>query len=95
MEDPLSKIELNEFCCKTPKWHLVLGSYWDFSEHWGKVLGFLACLSARYNIGCLAKDVDLVPNDTTELISLLFRKHWKSTENSLSRSLTLDGFYAR
>jgi len=71
MEDPLSKIKLNEFCCKTPNWHLVLGSYWDFSKHSGKVLGFLTCLSARYDIGFLAKDGDLVPSDTTKLISLL------------------------
>jgi len=51
-EDSLSKIKLNELCRKTPKLQLESGSYWDFCEHSGKVLGFLACLSARYDIGC-------------------------------------------
>ncbi|WVZ79371.1 hypothetical protein U9M48_026953 [Paspalum notatum var. saurae] len=61
----------DEFCHKTLKWQLVLGSYWDFCEHLGKVLGFLACLSARYDLGCLAIDGNPLPSDITKLISLV------------------------
>ena len=67
----MSKIKLNDFCHKTLKWQLVLGSYWDFCEHLGKVLGFLACLSARYDLGCLAIDGNPLPSDITKPISLV------------------------